>query len=125
MSKNTPRPWRYQHEGVCAKTGEDFGNIYAANGVEVAENVYQSDAEAIIAQPEAVPADAKDAARYRYLRSGNERTPFTLGIWKDYGEGIEDGYPNAGEVDALVDAAMTEEVSKPQHDSSSAAEGKA
>lgn len=44
----SPTPWRYESVGECAKTGEDFGNIFGVDGVIVAENVYEKDAAAII-----------------------------------------------------------------------------
>ena len=52
----SPTPWRYESLGMCAKTGEDFGNIIGADGVYVAEAIYAKDAHPIIAIVNASPA---------------------------------------------------------------------
>jgi hypothetical protein len=49
MASNTPKPWRYMTIDKCAKTGEEWGEIVAENGCNVADGVYRSDAEEILA----------------------------------------------------------------------------
>lgn len=49
MHTQTPAPWRFEKVAVCEASGKDFGEIIAANGVSVAESVYEDDATKIVA----------------------------------------------------------------------------
>lgn len=44
----SPTPWKFVYVANCGATKQAFGDIIGADGVSVAEGVYEKDAEAII-----------------------------------------------------------------------------